>query len=512
MNTTPQQYPPEPACDELRDEAGLRDDEMMSWGQFLRPPYLAPLLFVSLGTSLYTLANYIIAVAIPGIVADIGGVSWVSWITALFTGSAMISVLGAATFVQRFGLRIPFYVSAITFVAGSVIAALSPNMLVLLIGRAMEGAGSGLVIGLGVIYIRRSFRAPDWPKAFAAFSVAFGVSTIIGPMVGGILADYEIWRTGFWLLAGLGTLFGSIALIVDVVPKVDRDRNAVLPTRRLMLFAAVVLLVLGSNQLFDPKSIEDLGRWLLFDISAWTGLSMVKIINGLTIAVLASAVGLFILLLRLDRGRRNALLPPDPFSLRTVQGRGNLFIFVIAATTIAFFTYGPLLLHKIFDLSSTFAGFVVVLEAMSWSLAAIVVASFSDKWAGRCMRLGPVITSLGLVAMAYGFGWGKGSLYLIIIGSGLAGLGMGMAFANVTRAIVESSPEDQADRASGGVITLQLLGYALGAALSGLIANKLGISEPDANLHQIGAILIGCYIPPALFATWHVTKLRLANE
>ena len=187
---------------------------------------------------------------------------------------------------------------------------------------------------------------------------------------------------------------------------------------------------------------------------------------------------------------------------------------------MSFLVYGPLILIELYGLTPLQAGFIVLLESLAWGSAAIIFSGVSSASEPRLIRIGSALVLLGLVAMAIVFprGWLWGVVFAVLLQN--AGFGMIWGFI-IKRIIAAATPEDK-DRTSSLLPITQQTGFALGAALSGLIANRFGIGElPDLagtrlqDLREVAFWLFAGFVPLAILGNvmvWRFVSDRVATN
>ena len=137
-----------------------QQDSYVSWGEFLRSGYSAPLALVCLAVWLHAADSLIVATMLPSMVSDIGGAAFVSWTVSIYEIGSIVAGAGTALLTMRYGLRGPMSVAAALFGLGCLLSAVSPTMGVVLIGRVMQGLGGGGMVAMafvavGVLFPRR---------------------------------------------------------------------------------------------------------------------------------------------------------------------------------------------------------------------------------------------------------------------------------------------------------------------------------------------------------------------
>ena len=445
--------------------ASIETDD--GWHTLAAPRHAACLAALCLGVSLYTVNGYIFTTAVPTVVADIGGLALVSWATTVYIVASLVSAAGAAALKANLGARRGFAWAAAVFIAGSVICALAPNMPVLLAGRAAQGAGSGLIVALNYMMVRTLFPQATWPKVFAAFSAMYGIAVFIGPMVGGVLAELGLWRLAFVVMVpAAALLIAAIRFVLPAAPPPAVPEP--IPALRLALIGAGVMAIALANQASGV------------------------IIPG---ALIAAAVMLFAIVLRIDARSPRRMLPSRPFSPATPRGAGLALIFCLSVSTMSFFVYGPLLMQTLHGTSPVETGYFVLLDALAWTAVAFVVANLSAAWSDRLIRIGPIVTTVGVAGMALTLPGGP--LPLLALFVMLMGGGMGACWAFVTRRVMAAAEPGEEDATASAAPVVQMVGMASGAALAGVVANGLGAGQalPVATAEAVAFWAQAGFIP-----------------
>ena len=158
------------------------------------------------GMILHALNTFIVATILPSVVRDIGGLRYFAWSTVLYVVASLLGGAVCARLLQRIGARGAYRLALGGFAAGVVACALAPSMPVLLAGRFVQGLGAGTLSALSFTMVRTLFPSRLWPRALSVVSVAWGVATLLGPAVGGVFAQYGVWRAAFWTVGAAAPL------------------------------------------------------------------------------------------------------------------------------------------------------------------------------------------------------------------------------------------------------------------------------------------------------------------
>jgi MFS family permease len=442
-----------------------------TWRDLLRADRVARLALVCLGIWLNAADALVTATAMPSIVRDIGGYAYFAWPVATYLLGAIIGGASAGRLSERGGLRWALMLPAGIYLIGCVVSAVAPTIALFLVGRTLQGIGSGLIVGACYVAMGVLFPNELWRRVLGAISGVWGIATLLGPLLGGLFAEHGHWRLLFWMFAAQALIFGLAAWRL-VPPRVAETGNTRIPVRTL------VILGLGI-----------------------VGYMIAGVAGSLSISGIAVLFGtlLFVAALRTDATAHAHLFPRGVANIWGEAGRGYAALFAFCAAAVGFGVYGAAILQTLYGLSPLFAGYVVGAEAMGWTVAALIVGEFSQSRDKVCIRAGATLILLGVASLAYTFD--SGSLLLVIVSAVALGAGFGASWAYVTRAVLEHLPESERAVGSSAIPAVQMIGNAIGSAFAGMLANALGLAD-GINAADASAISLWLFVaatPVALF-------------
>ncbi|WP_286145934.1 MFS transporter [Shigella sp. FC1967] len=223
--------------------------EEASWGMLLHGKNSLKSLALAGGVALHAINVYITITTLPSIVRDIGGLNLYAWNTTVFILASILSSALTSRLLSAFAPRNSYLFATICFLIGSVICATAPSMQILLLGRFVQGAGGGMLLALAYSLVRVMFPQPLWSRAMALMSSMWGISTLLGPALGGIFAEYDVWRGAFWSILFVGIPY--TILLFTILPTENNTDNIIaktpLPYQQLILLMLAVLSIsIGS--------------------------------------------------------------------------------------------------------------------------------------------------------------------------------------------------------------------------------------------------------------------------
>jgi EmrB/QacA subfamily drug resistance transporter len=381
---------------------------------------------VILGSGAAFLESSVVTVALPEIGddldLDLGGLQWVmnAYLLAL---SALIITGGSLG--DLYGRRLIFVTGLIGFAATSLLCAVAPSGEVLIAARVLQGVAAALLVPASLAIVEASFAEEDRGRAIGAWAGWSGVSSLIGPFVGGWLVDAASWRWVFAIVVAVAIFaawIGARHLPESRAERTERSRPDWIGSALVSIGLAgltYALVEAGGGGLGDP-------------------------------AVVATGLGGLALLVAFLLYERRAAAPMLPLSIfRSQQFSGaNAATLANYLAIGAMFFFLSLQLQNVLDYSALAAG------AASFP-ATLLMLIFSPK-AGELgqrigpripMAIGPVILGAGMVLLS-GIDQGDDYLTAVLPGVIVFGIGMTIFVAPLTGAVLGALPDAQAGIAS----------------------------------------------------------------
>jgi MFS family permease len=419
------------------------------WVELAKPRFAAATVTICLGVALFAFNEFLVSTALPTAVKELRGVALISWSLTFYLVFAIMAGASAAVVKQRLGTRTTLIASAIVFLIGTLLAAAASSMVEVVAGRILQGAGEGMIASICFTLIPELFPSRLVPKVFGVQAVVWAAAAFGGPLAAGMLTELVSWRAAFLVSVPLGTIF--IGLVALVVPRraAGGSGGFDVPVLRLVTIGGGILLVSVAG----IANVPAVAAGLIFAAGA----------------VLAGAV-------LLDRRSRLRLLPRDAFSFGSVLGTGLWVVLLMPMAQAATAVYLVLTLQLLWGYGPTFAGAIGALMAVCWSGTAIIVASVRSATTRlNLIRSGPALLTLGLAGVLVALR--SDQLALLLTAQMAIGTGFGLAWGLLNQTVMEAGNEEECDRASALLPTMQSAGYAIGAAVAGLTANAAGYTD-----------------------------------
>jgi EmrB/QacA subfamily drug resistance transporter len=439
---------------------------------------------------LAALDQTVVSTALPTMVGDLGGLSYLSWVVTAYLLTSTVAGPLYGKFGDLYGRKIVLQVAISVFLVGSALCGLAQNMVQLIAFRALEGIGGGGLIVITIAVIGDLIPPRERGRYQGFFGAVFGVATIVGPLVGGFFVDHLSWRWIFYINLPTGIL--AMAVIAAVLPaRSARRRHSVDYTGAILLTAALSAAILFTG----------LGGTTL----PWGS----PIMLGLAAAAVAATLGFIAVELR----SREPILPMSLFANRNFAVASGVGL-IVGLSLFGAVTFLPIYLQVVKGVSPTASGLLL----MPMMLGMLVTSVISGRIISRFGRyklfpiLGTATMTFGLVALSLlaleSHDWQTAidALWL--------GLGMGMVMQVLIIAVQNSVDYEHLGVATSGTMLFRSLGGALGVALFGAIfANGLHAQLAGPGMDFLATVIPSAAkgLPPELHEEY-ITAVMLALQ
>ncbi len=231
---------------------------------------------VMTGMFLAALEATVVGTAMPTVIASLGGLNYYSWVFSAYLITSTVTVPVWGKLSDLYGRRLLYQIGITVFLIGSVLSGIATTMEQLIIFRAVQGLGAGALVPLGMTIIGDIFTLTERTKKQAYFSGVWGLSSVVGPIIGGFITDQLSWRWVFFINIPVGL---AAALIMGIALKEPKRtiRLAIDYAGAAVLMAAITILMLALVEggtsfatLLEPQNLMLLsGAVLLAAIFVW---------------------------------------------------------------------------------------------------------------------------------------------------------------------------------------------------------------------------------------------------
>ncbi|WP_082966219.1 MDR family MFS transporter [Mycobacterium sp. E1214] len=435
-------------------------------------PQRRNLIFVAivLGMLLAALDQTIVATALPTIVANLGDAGHQSWVVTSYLLASTIVTALVGKLGDVFGRKRVFQVAIVFFVVGSILCGLAQSMAMLVAARALQGIGGGGITVTASALIGEVVPLRERGRYQGILGAVFGVTTVIGPLLGGYFTDYLTWRWAFWVNVPISVIVIFVA--AAAIPALTAASKPAVD------YAGIAFIGLGAAGLTLATSWGG-------TLYAWGSPTIVGLFVGAAVAL-----GVFVVV---ERRAAEPILPIRLFA-SPVFTVCCVLSFVVGFAMLGAMTFLPTYMQYVNGVSATTSG----LRTLPMVVGMLFTSTGSGTIVGRTGRY-KVFPVAGTALMALAFVLMSRmqpstptvvqSLYLVVLG---AGIGLSM---QVLVLIVQNTANfEDLGVATSGVTFFRTIGSSFGAAIFGsLFVNFLN--------HRMGAALAASGAPPSAVAS-----------
>ncbi len=423
---------------------------------------------IMLSVFLASMEATVVATAMPTIAVQLNGFSAYSWVFSayLLTSTTLVPVFGKLS--DLYGRKLIYGAAMAFFLAGSLFCGAAQNMQQLVWARALQGVGAAGLLPLAFIMIGEMFSLEERARMQGLFSGVWGVSSVVGPLLGGFIVDSWAWHWVFWINLPLGLLAAALvwASWRDAPRPAGAPRVGVDVVGALLLTAAVVALMLGL-----PEGGAGINGWLLAGA-----------------AILVGA------LVWWEQRAADPILPiplfhDRLFAVAVLQG-------VLAGWAVfGTISYVPLFVQGVVGASATGAGITLTAMLMSWVLASIIGSRLLLRLNYKHLALaGMAVLVIGTLIMA--FAGPSTSRLVVMVALACMGTGMGLAVPAFLIAVQSTVARTSLGTATATLTFSRSMGATLGvgvmgALLTSSIVRTMAAGGSTVDTASIAGLLAG---------------------
>jgi EmrB/QacA subfamily drug resistance transporter len=393
-------------------------------------------------------------VALPSISNQFGGSDTdLQWIVAAYILAFAALLLTMGALGDRIGRKRLLQCGLLWFGASSLLAALSPSIGILIVSRAFLGIGGAMIMPSTLSIINATFLdQKERFQAIAIWGAMFGVGSVLGPLVGGLLLQLFDWKAVF--LMNLPVIV--VALIGGAVTITESRDTHVRP----LDFPGVLLSIVGLFALVYGIIQAGITNWTDSDVLLAFGAA----------AVLLSLFALW------ERQTSHAMLPAAFFKNRTFRAANAALVLVMFAITGAIFFLSQYL-QSVLGYSALAAGVCLLPMALVVTMVSIFSVQISRRLGLKVtIGSGILLAAVGLFFLSHVVTTGPSST-LIALAPVIFTAGLGLAMPPATAGVMSSVPVNQAGIGSAMNATTRQLGAASGVVVLGSMMNSVYLSQ-----------------------------------
>ena len=458
--------------------AGAASPPLASYTPLPRRQVVLTMGGLMLAIFLASLDQTVVSTAMPRIIADLGGFDRFTWVTTAYLVASTTTVPIVGRLSDLYGRKVFFLGGITVFLAGSVLAGVSQTMDQLIAFRAIQGIGGGSMMALSFTTVGDLFPPAERGKYQGIVAAVFGLSSIIGPTLGGFITDNLSWNWIFYVNVPLG--LPVIALFVRFFPNTRPEKRSY-----RLDYAGMALLVLVVVPLLIGLSLGGVQY-------EWFSLQIV--------GILVFAAVMTVTFVLVERRAEDPIMPLDIYA-NPVVGISLVAVFITGFAMFGSIIFIPLFFQGVLGASATSSGSFLTPMMLSMVVAATLSGQALSRLGGHyrlqgligigIMTSGVVLTSR--MTADTSFGQAVASIML-------TGLGLGITFPSFTIAVQNAAPANQLGAVTSATQFYRSIGGALGLAVLGsLMANRFA-----AGLRES--------LPPALMQALPQDQLARMEE
>lgn len=436
---------------------------------------------ITTGTFMTNLDAAAVTVALPTMGREFGvGLDTLQWVVSgyFLTITAILPVSGRLA--DTLGRKRVLNTGLVVFVVASLLVALAPTFPLLAGARVLQAIGASMFMATIMATAVTTFPPHERGRALGMLTSVVAAGTVVGPGLGGVLADAFGWRSIFLINVPVG-LLGAIGTFVLVSADRPAGRSA---AKRFDLLGALLFAGFSSALLLGLGTGPSAG---------WT--------SGVTLGLLGASL-LFVGLLLVQEGRAASPVIDLALFRRRVFGLGNLAAFLSFVLMLFPAVLFPLYLHEVENWSLGATGLLMMVQAVVMLLVSPVAGWWSDRVGSRSPTLVALCCTTGALAGCVLLG--AAPVWLVALVLVFFGLGFGLFLPPNNSAVMGDVARDRAGTAGATLATVRNLGKSVGVALavslySAFAGTSATVGVPDDVLVAgfRGAFVVGTVLAAA---------------
>lgn len=423
-----------------------------------------------MATFLTAIEGTVVSTAMPKIASELQGIEIMNWVFSIYLLTSAVTVPMFGKLSDLFGRKIIFNIGTIIFLTGSALCGFSDSMDQLILFRAIQGIGAGAIMPVATTIIGDVFPISERARMLGFISLVWGISGIVGPLVGGFFVDHLTWEWIFFFNIPFG-LLAMLMLGFSLREKIEKNKKKIDYLGALTFSIGMIALLYGLQ----------LGG----ENNDWTS-PLVLMLFVLFVLFIA----LFILI---ESKVSEPMIPLKLFRNRLITVVNGMSI-LVSVVLIGIMVYIPMWVQGVLGQGATLSGLVLMPMSITWTIGSFFVGKLMIKRGTRS------ITALSLFILLIGaaslmFYSQTNSTALLFVISAILGVGFGIITAFSTVLIQSSVDWSLRGISTSAHVFFRTLGQTVGIAILGTffntkVSSQLSTkSESDLSIDQLNQLI-----------------------
>lgn len=408
-----------------------------------------------LGLLLGSLDQTIVSTAMPHVIAELDGFSLYSWVFTIYMLTSTTAVPIFGKLADLFGRRLVYLIGMGLFLLGSALCGLSHDMTQLIIFRAIQGIGAGALMPIAMTIIGDIFPPDRRGKMQGIFGAVFGLSSVIGPAVGGFIVDHLAWQWIFYINLPFG-IFAAIILSVSLKESKSSEKKSIDWGGASTLTGAIVAFLLAIEMGGSDTAEGGMTKY------AWDSPQI--------LGLFGASLVLILLFLWIETKVKEPIIPLKLFSIRAISV-SSIVGFMMGMGMFGAITYIPLFSQAVIGTSASNSGYILTPLMLSLILSSIIGGRLITKISYRSI----VVTAMAIMTVGYYFMSQMSvntSSFELILYMIVVGIGMGALMPVLTIAAQSAVGHDLRGVATSTTQFTRSIGGTVGVAIMGVIMSS----------------------------------------